>query len=167
MLSYTQLNYICLSRKLFQARGRFEMGRLTSAHSFFNMEQLVPIWFLFFFFSQLKRNKKGKKKKKKLSPAAANNYSSLPAWVVHTPWSGFFFPESSCICPFSLSFHWEGAGGEELAQSPALFPQLCCESIAAATLVTSDATTYSNESPLEGASAGRPVGWKMHICPGW
>ena len=40
------------------------MGRLTSAHSFFNMEQLVPIWFLFFFFSQLKRNKKGKKKKK-------------------------------------------------------------------------------------------------------
>lgn len=146
MLSYTQLNYICLSRKLFQARGRFEMGRLTSAHSFFNTEQLVPICVFFFFFSQLKRNKKGKKKKQKqkLSPAAANNYSSLPAWVVHTPWSGFFFPESSCICPFSQSFHWEGAGGEELAQSPALFPQLCCESIAAATLVTSDATTYSN-----------------------
>ena len=46
--------------------------------------------------------------------------------------------------PFSLSFPWEGAGREKLEQSPALFPQLCCESIAAATLVTSDAPTHSN-----------------------
>ena len=48
------------------------------------------------------------------------------------------------MCPFSLSFPWEGAGREELAQSPALFPQLCCGSVAAATLVTSDAPTNSN-----------------------